>query len=740
VSARTGSRTVGRTCSLCEAMCGLTIQVHDGGRVGTIRGDRDDPWSRGYVCPKGTVLGHLHEDPDRLRAPLVRDGETWREVTWPEAYARCEELLHGVIARHGRDAITAYVGNPAAHSIALSRYVGPMVSGMPMIWSAGTVDTWPRNVASVLMYGNAWLLPIPDIQRTDHFFCLGANPHASNGSLFTCADVMGEIDRVRARGGTVTVVDPRRTGTAERADEWVPIQPGTDAAFLLALLHVLFAEDLVDLGTVADLVDGLDAVREVARAYPPERVEAATRVPAATTRRLARALAAAEAPAVYGRIGLCNQEFGTLASWLVDVVAICVGGFDRPGGVLFGNPMSTTMMWMPSTRATGPVEFGRWRTRVRGAPEVLGQVPIGFLAEEIATPGPGQIRGLIVVAGNPVISTPDPAQLDAALPELECMISLDNYLNETSRHAHVILPGPSQLEIAHFDALYPAWAVRTVARWSDPTFERPAGMPEEWETLLRLQGLLLGMRNDQIDVGALDDAFFGALCAATGVDPAVAARHHDGGGPERLVDWGIRTGPFGDRYGERPDGWNLAKVKAHPHGIDLGPLVPRAHEAVCTPSGRIDLAPAHIVADLPRLDARLDASPAPLVLVSRRHLRSNNSWLHNVPVLVKGKERCTLLVHPADAAAHGLVDGDLAAVSSPAGTIEVPVEVTDEMLPGVVCLPHGWGHDRPGTRLAVAREHAGVNNNLVAPNDLLDSPSGNHALNGIPVALAPAGA
>jgi anaerobic selenocysteine-containing dehydrogenase len=376
---------------------------------------------------------------------------------------------------------------------------------------------------------------------------------------------------------------------------------------------------------------------------------------------------------------------------------------------------------------------------VRGVPEVLGQVPIGCLAEEIAMPGPGQIQGLIVVAGNPVMSTPDPAQLDAALPELECMISLDNYLNETSRHAHVILPGPSQLEVAHFDALYPAWAVRSVARWSDPTVERPDGQPEEWETLLRLQGLLLGLRNDQIDVGALDDAFFAALCTATGVDPEVAARHHDGGGPERLVDWGIRTGPLGDRYGERPGGWTLARVKEHPSGVDLGPLVPRAHEAVCTPTGRIDLAPAHVVADLPRLDVRIDAEPPRVVLVSRRHLRSNNSWLHNVPVLVKGRDRCTLLVHPDDAAAHGLADGGRATVTSDAGVVEVPVEVSDEVLPGVVSLPHGWGHDRPGTRTAVAREHPGVNSNLLAPNDLVDLPSGNHVLNGIPVSLAPAG-
>jgi anaerobic selenocysteine-containing dehydrogenase len=404
---------------------------------------------------------------------------------------------------------------------------------------------------------------------------------------------------------------------------------------------------------------------------------------------------------------------------------------------MFPTPLPTVLSLLSSTRDSGPPQFGRWKSHARGVPEVLDQIPIGLLHEEITTPGDGQLRGLIVLAGNPVVSAPESDRLDAAMAELECVISLDNYLNETSRHAQVILPGPSALEQPHFDQLYQAYSVRIVSRWSDPVFERPGGMPADWQTVLTLQGLLLGIPLADLDIGMLDDAYFGALAQLMGADPATAMSTTPERGPERLVDLALRTGPFGDRYGEVPDGWNLNRMKAHPHGVDLGPMVPQAANVVATPNGRIDLAPDHIVADLPRLAAKLGVPVPPLVLVSRRHLRSNNSWLHNVRVLVKGKDRCTLLVHPTDAAQLDLVEGGTARVSSRAGSIEVPVELSDEMMPGVVCLPHGWGHDRPGTRLAVAREHAGVNNNVLLPADFLDVPSNNVAANGIPVEVIP---
>ncbi|HEX4492075.1 MAG TPA: molybdopterin-dependent oxidoreductase [Acidimicrobiia bacterium] len=732
-----------RTCPLCEAMCGLELHVEDE-RVALIRPDRDDVWSRGHICPKGTTLGHLHEDPDRLREPMIREGDMWRAATWDEAFARAEELVAGVLERHGRDAMTMYIGNPTAHAFSLSRYVGLLIAlaNLPVIYSAGTVDQWPKNVSSMLMYGSMWWIPAPDIARTQYWLVLGGNPQASQGSLLAFADVMGEIDNIRERGGKVVVVDPRRTGTADAADEWVPIVPGTDAAFLLAICHVLFDEGLTTLGDLDDFVNGFDGVREVAREFTPELVEATTRIPAETTRRIARELAAAPRAAIYGRIGTCNQEFGTLASWLVDVVNIITGNFDTPGGSMFGKPIAWGANSLPDPQWADGVEFGRWKSRVRGTPEVLGQVPVSCLGEEIATPGPGQVKGLVTIAGNPVISSPGAGVLDDALPMLECMISVDNYLNETTRHAHVIFPGHSALEQPHFDDLIPMWAARSAGNFSPAVFPS-ADRPGEWEVLVRIAGLLAGMTNADIDVSGIDDGYFTALCEMQGIDATHALAHYDGEspdahGPMRMLDLQIRTGPFGDRFGEVHDGLTLQHFRDRPHGIDMGPMVPRVREIIATKSGKIELAPDYIAADVPRLRQRLDRAADSLVLVSRRHLRSNNSWMHNVKVLMKGKDRCTLLVHPDDARAARLEDGALARVTSEAGSVDVAVEVSDEMMPGVVSLPHGWGHNKAGTRLSVAREHAGVNNNLLAPGRLIDPLSNNAIVNGIPVEIAPA--
>ncbi|MCD9622435.1 molybdopterin-dependent oxidoreductase [Rhabdothermincola salaria] len=735
-----GTRVHKRTCPLCECMCGLEVHLDDDDGVKVIRANADDVWSKGYLCPKGTVLGRLHDDPDRLRHPMIRDGETWREATWDEAFARCHELIDGVRQTYGPTAMTAFVGNPVGHSFTLGRYMAMLIgqAGFEMIYSAGTIDQWPKNVTCALMYGNQWKIPTVDIRRTDFLVVMGGNPQASGGSLMACPDVLGELDAIRERGGTVVVVDPRRTGTADRADQWVPIRPGTDAALLLAMVQVIVEEGLLDLGSVADMVDGVDDLVAAVEGFTPDAVADWCAVPAETIRDLARRFAAAERGAVYGRIGLCNQEFGTLASWLVDVVNIVTGHFDTEGGLMWGRPVNAPIAWFADTAATGEPTFGRWTSRVRGAPEVLGQVPCSCLAEEIATPGEGQIKGLITIAGNPVISVPESDRLEEALPLLDCMISVDSYLNETTRFAHVILPGPSPLETPHFDELIPAWAVGSAVKWSDALYAPPEGAVPEWETLCRLGWYCAGGTEETFDLAAIDDGWFSVLCQMTGRDPEATLALYGEGGPERMIDLMVRMGPFGDRYGEVPDGLTLARIRDQVDGIDLGPMVPQAHELVGTPSGRIQLAPEYVVGDLPRLRRAMADEPDGMVLVSRRHLRSKNSWMHNVDVLVKGKDRCTLLVHPDDAARHGLADGGRALVSSEAGQLEVPVEVSDEMMPGVVCLPHGWGHDRPGTRLSVAREHAGVNNNLLAPGTFVDELSGNAAVNGIPVELAPA--
>lgn len=725
-----------RTCPLCEAMCGLEIHVEGGpgnGKVTSIRGNRDDVWSRGYLCPKGTSLAALHDDPDRIRQPMIKVDGQWREVSWDAAFRRCTELLTPVIDKYGIGAVTAYTGNPLAHSFSLARYAGVLMgmSGMPVTYSPGTVDQWPKNLSSHLMYGLWWNFPVPDIERTDLLVIMGANPAASQGSLLAAPNVMGLIDGIRKRG-KVIVIDPVRTQTAARADEWLPIVPGTDAALLLAVAHTLFGENLVNPGPH---VDGVEAMRRAVADWPPERVSAVTGIDADRIRRLARELAATEKSVVYGRIGLCNQEFGSLASWLVDVINILTGHFDTPGGAMFPKPAawSITTQPLPGLQDGAP-EFGRWHTRVRGAKEVLGQAPVSCMAEEIATPGDGQLKALITVAGNPVLSTPAGDKLDEVLPMLEAMISVDLWLNETTRHADVILPGLSPLEQPHHDDLILLFAIRSIANYSAPVFD-PGDRPHEWEILIRLTGLCTGTPAEDVDVTAIDDGFFDYLAFTQGLDGAQIRKLYDHGGPERMLDLTLRTGPFGDQYGKNPGGLTLDLLKANPNGIDFGPMVPQLPDILGTADKKIRLAPQYLLDDLPRLAARMERPAEPLVLVSRRHLRSNNSWLHNVPALMKGKDRCTLLIHPDDAARCGVTDDDVVTVKSEAGEIKVPVEVTETIKPGVVSMPHGWGHGKPGTRMSVANGSPGANTNVLSPPTFVDEPSGNGVLNGIPVTI-----
>ncbi|SPM36838.1 Anaerobic selenocysteine-containing dehydrogenase [Mycobacterium rhizamassiliense] len=721
-----------RTCPLCEAMCGLEIHVESGAVAG-IRGNRDDVWSRGHLCPKGVSLGSVHHDPDRIRQPMIKVDGQWQEVSWDAAFRRCTELLTPVIEKYGIGAVTAYTGNPLAHSFSLARYAGVLMgmSGMPVTYSPGTVDQWPKNLSSHLMYGLWWNFPVPDIERTDLLVIMGANPAASQGSLLAAPDVMGLIDGIRKRG-KVIVIDPVRTQTAARADEWLPIVPGTDAALLLAVAHTLFDETLVDAGPH---VDGVDTMRRVAADWPPERVSVVTGIDEDRIRRLARELAGTERSVVYGRIGLCNQEFGSLASWMVDVINILTGHFDTPGGAMFPQPAAWSITTQPLPGLEGGLpEFGRWHTRVRGAKEVLGQAPVSCMTEEIATPGDGQLKALITVAGNPVLSTPGGDKLDEVLPMLEAMISIDLWLNETTRHADVILPGLSPLEQPHHDDLILLFAIHSISNYSAPVFD-PGDRPYEWEILIRLTGLCTGTPAEDVDVAAIDDGFFDYLAFTRGVDGAEIRKLYDHGGPERMLDLTLRTGPFGDQYGTNPGGLTLDLLKANPNGIDFGPMVPQLPDILDMPDKKIRLAPQYLLDDLPRLAARLERPAEPLVLVSRRHLRSNNTWMHNVPALMKGKDRCTLLIHPDDAARCGVSDDDVVTVKSEAGEIKVPVEITDAIKPGVVSMPHGWGHGKSGTRMSVANGSPGANTNALSLPTFLDEPSGNGALNGIPVTV-----
>jgi anaerobic selenocysteine-containing dehydrogenase len=731
-----------RTCPFCEATCGLEVET-EGTEVVSVRGDERDVLSRGFICPKAYGLKQLHEDPDRLRTPLVRrDGEL-REATWDEAFEEIDRRMTPLLAEHGRNAVAVYIGNPNAHNLSSLLY-GPVwlrALGSQNIFSASTVDQMPKQVSSGLMFGHLLSVPVPDVDRTDHLLILGANPLVSNGSLLTAPDMRGRLRAIRERGGKVVVVDPRRTRTAEEADEHHYIRPGADALLLAAMASTLVEEDLVDPGRLAEHVEGLERVTEVVRDFSPELVAEACGIEAGEIRRMARELAAAEHAAVYARIGTCTQEFGTLASWLVDVLNVLTGNLDREGGAMFPLAAAGQRNASGTPGAGKGVRIGRWQSRVRGLPETYGELPVAVLAEEMETPGEGQVRALVTVAGNPVVSTPNSERLESAIEALDFMLAVDIYVNETTRHADVVLPGPEPLEKSHYDLALYQLAVHNVANYSPRVLE-PSG-PPEWKIFLRLAGVLAGQGPDA-DLDALDDLVISTVVQREAGDAGsrVAGREpaeliealEPRRGPERVLDFMLRVGPYGDGFGTQPDGLTLDLLEANPHGIDLGPHRERVPEVLRTASGKIELAPEALVADVERLHGALARERnGGLVLIGRRQLRSNNSWMHNLPALVKGKDRCTLHIHPDDAERLGLVDGGRAMISSAAGQIEAPVELTDAIMPGVVSIPHGWGHGAPGVKMRVASDHAGVNTNVLADESQVDPLSGNAVLNGIPV-------
>ena len=743
----TGSTRIA-TCPLCEATCGLELAV-EGDAVTKVKGDDADVFSKGFICPKGASIASLDSDPDRVSTPLIKRDGRFEQASWDEAFAEIDRRLPPLLEARGRDAAAVYVGNPAAHNFSSILYGRVLLKalGTKNVFTASTVDQMPKQVSAGHMFGAGLSVPIPDVDRTDHMVILGANPLASNGSLMTAPDMRGRLRAIRARGGKVVVVDPRRSRTAQEADEHHFIRPGTDALLLFAMVNVLFEEGLADPGRLTPLLSGLERVRAAAAPFAPEAAAAATGIESGEIRRMAHELAAAERAAVYGRIGTCTQEFGTLASWLVDVLNAVTGNLDREGGAMF------TRAAAGQTNSTGTpgsgrgFSQGRWASRVRGLGESFGELPVAALAEEIETPGEGQVRALLTLAGNPAVSTPNSGRLTRALESLELMVSVDVYVNETTRHADVILPGTSPLRRSHYDVALYQLAIRNVANYSAPVLEPDPSVPDEWRTILRLTGVVTGQGPDA-DVVAIDDFVAGEAVRRELATPGSRLEGRDAAeiiaelgarnGPERLLDLLLRAGPYGDRFGEEPGGLTLERLEAAPHGIDLGPLEPRLPDVLRTRSGKVELAPEPLLADVPRLEAALGRSAnGSMVLVGRRQLRSNNSWMHNVPRLVSGPPRCTAHVNPADAARLGLSDGASARVSSDAGAIEVPVEVTENVMPGVVSIPHGWGHDVEGVELAVARANAGTNSNFLAREDLVDPLSGNAILNGIPVELSP---
>jgi len=699
------------TCPLCEAACGILVDL-DGDRIRSIRGDPDDPFSRGYICPKAAAIADIHNDADRIRTPLIRNGTGWREAAWDEALDRAADGLARVRRQHGRDAVAIYYGNPVAHSLGLITHALTFARALRTrnVYSASSADQLPQMLVALRMFGHQALIPVPDLDRTDLLLIFGANPIVSHGSLMTAPDMRRRLRAIRERGGRVVVIDPRRTETAAAADQHIPIRPGTDAWLLAAMLHVIFAERWVNVRRLEGRIKNLDALASFVRDLSPERVADRTGINPEITRRLAGDVARTGRAACYSRVGLCTQRHGTLASWLVQALNLVTGHVDDVGGMMFTTPAVDVVSILSRIGLTGA--YDRWRSRVRNLPEFGGELPVATLADEIETPGRGRIRALMTIAGNPVLSAPNGRRLDRACASLEHVVAVDPYLNETTRHAHVLLPPAPPLSRGHYDLALNAFAVRNIAKYSEPVVDRHPSERHDWEILA--------------DLGA---RLFAPHLLRAPVAGALRVLH-----PERILDFMLRIGPHR---------LSLAQLRRTPHGRDLGPLEPGRIAQIIAGAGRtIDLAPVDFVREArERLIACDDSDTnGQLQLIGRRQLRSNNSWMHNSHRLVKGKPRCTLLIHPDDAMTRGLANGDAAHVESKAGALTVPVEVTDAVLPGVVSLPHGWGHDREGTRLTVARQSPGASVNDVTSEFEVDTLSGTAAFNGVAVHVSRASA
>ncbi|MET9314024.1 molybdopterin-dependent oxidoreductase [Kribbella sp. NPDC003505] len=691
--------TVRRTsCNLCEAICGVLVTVEDG-RVTDIRGDESDPLSRGHICPKAVALRDLQEDPDRLTTPVRRTADGWQQIGWEAAYELVAGKLTGIQRAHGRNAVGVYLGNPNVHSLGALTHLPTMVRQLRTRnrFSATSIDQLPHMLASYLLYGHQLMIAVPDIDRTSYLLMLGANPLASNGSMMTAPGFGKRLKELRKRGGKVVVVDPRRTETAAVSDEHHFVRPGTDAAFLLALIHQVISDGHA---RVAAYVDGLATVEAAVEKWTPERAADSTGIPADAIRRIAHEFATAERAACYGRVGVSTQQFGAICQWAIQVLNIITGNLDRPGGTMFPRPAVNALLGL------GRGHVGVWKSRVRGLPEFGGELPVSTMAEEILTPGEGQIRAMVTVAGNPVLSTPDGRRLDEALGSLEFMVAVDPYINETTRHADVILPPAPPLERDHYDVIFHQLAVRNTARWNDAVLPKPASARHDWE-IFRDLGLALVRRTPW---------------SRRRVQTTARLRLS----PRRIVDAGLRLGPYR---------LSVGKLRRSPGGIDLGPLQPALPGALRRTSKRIDLAQPMILDDLPRLDALTTVAPGELLLIGRRHLRNNNSWMHNSARLVKGKPRHQLLMHPGDLADRDLTDGQLVTVTSAAGAVSVEVASSNDMMPGVVSLPHGFGHNHPGARLSVASQVPGPSANDITDSAFVDAVAGTAAVNGVPVTV-----
>lgn len=729
------------TCSLCEACCAAIMHV-EGERILRVEPDREDPLSGGFICAKGAAIPEVEADPRRVRTPLLRRNGELQPATWDECFAFIEERITAIHAAHGRDAVAVYAGNGVAHSLGLQTYLADvlMALGTKNFFTAGTLDQIPRQAVSALLYGSASSVTVPDLDRARLVWIVGANPLDSNGSMLSAPGIPRRLQLIQQRAGRVVVIDPRRTNTAKRADEHVPIRPSGDAAFLAAVAHVLLEVGPVR-SSALDLCGDIEPLRELLRSFAPEHVSEACGVAAADIRRLALELRLTHPAAVYGRIGTTTQQFSSLVCWLIDIVNILAGNMDVEGGAMFCSPLlaQDNTLGLPG-RGPGK-RLGRWRSRVRGAQEVLGELPAACLPEEIMTPGEGQVRALFVVAGNPALSNPDAMRVAAALERLELLVCMDIYVNETGRRAHVVLPSPPRLAKSNYDVMLYQFALRRYGRYT-PAY-RPVSAQErsDREILLRLASIASGERWNS-DIDALDARTLERMVqrevaragsSLAGQAPAPIMEALSRLSPlERRLDFALRTGPFGDAFGAR-DGITFETLRDAPHGLDLGPQEPRLPELLRTPSGRIEWLQPFVTAEFGRLRDWMSAARPRFVLVGRRQLRSNNTWMQHIPSLRQRTRRCTLLLSRTDAVEQGLHSDDWVEVSTGTGKVRVRVEVTDDILSGVVSLPHGWSDLED----AAAPDEAvqGANVNRMTGGATLDPLTGTACLNGYAVSI-----
>lgn len=699
-------------CPICEAECGIEVTVEKN-QIVSIRGDKDNPFSKGHICPKAVSLTDLYNDPDRLKYPVRRTDKGWEQIEWKDAFDEIGEKINDIRRRYGHNAVALFFGNPNVHYHGNLLYIGFLLRTLRTKnrYSSSSLDQLPLMMACYMMFGHQFLFPIPDIDRTDYFIIIGGNPAVSGGSIMTAGGAMQRIKNIRQRHGTVVVIDPVFTKTAALANRHHFIRPGTDAFLVAAMVNTLFEEGLCKPGRLDAFLDGAEAVRQAVQPFTAEKVASMTGIKAEDIRTLTREFCKAQKAVCYGRVGTCVQEHGALATWLIIVFNILTGNLDRPGGFMFTKPALDLAGFTALAGEKG--WFGRHRTRVSGLPDFGGEFPVGVLAEEIITPGEGKIRALITSAGNPVIAAPNGRLMDEALKKLDYMVSIDWYINETSRHANIILPPTTILEHHNFTMMTNLAGVRNYAAYSKPALAKTPGTRDNWEIFLELTARFLPIPL-QFAVRFLK--------------------------PELILNFLLRSGPHGSGLKLWRSGLTLKKVAKAKHGIDLGPLVECLPKRLFTKNKRIKLAPEILVKAIHQMQAGLspDAPKQPegfdLLLISRRNLLSNNSWFHNFRRMHTSANRCTLQIHPTDAQAKQIKSGDRVRVVSATGNISVEAEVTDSIMPGVVCMPHGWGHNLPGVKLSVALENPGVNINDIIDNRRLDL-SGTAVFSGVPVKI-----